>query len=124
MLRKTLGRLVKFGRLTVIGPNAAEVQFGEVKALAPRPDVAVRLKGVLTPWKLALHPDLYFGELYMEGALVLERGTLWDLLELLGRSLAEQKRLPGNPAAAIRLQYAETLSSLARAFSGIPPQRK
>jgi cyclopropane-fatty-acyl-phospholipid synthase len=99
MLQKTLRRLIKFGRLTVIRPDGAEVQFGEVKAAAPRPDVAVRLKGVLTPWKLALHPDLYFGELYMDGALVLERGTLWDLLELLGRNLAEQKRLPGNPAA-------------------------
>jgi cyclopropane-fatty-acyl-phospholipid synthase len=98
MLQKTLRRLIKFGRLTVIRPDGAEVQFGEVKAAAPRPNVAVRLKGTLTPWKLALHPDLYFGELYMDGALVLERGTLWDLLELLGRNLAEQKRLPGNPA--------------------------
>jgi hypothetical protein len=46
--------------------------------------------GALTSWKLALHPDLYFGELYMDGALILERGTLWDLLELLGRNLAEK----------------------------------
>ena len=34
--------------------------------------------------KLALHPDLYFGELYVDGALIVERGTLWDLLELVG----------------------------------------
>ena len=60
--------------------------------------MAVRLTGALTSWKLALHPDLYFGELYMDGALILERGTLWDLLELLGRNVAEQKRLPGSPA--------------------------
>jgi hypothetical protein len=46
--------------------------------------------GALTSWKLALHPELYFGELYMDGALILERGTLWDLLELLGRNLAEK----------------------------------
>jgi cyclopropane-fatty-acyl-phospholipid synthase len=98
MLRKTLGRLIKHGRLTVIRPDGTELQFGEVKAAAPRPDVAVRLKGALTSWKLALHPDLYFGELYMDGALILERGTLWDLLELLGRNLAEQRRLPGNSA--------------------------
>jgi cyclopropane-fatty-acyl-phospholipid synthase len=98
MLRKTLGRLIKYGRLTVIRPNGTELQFGEAKASEPLPDVAVRLKGALTSWKLALHPDLYFGELYMDGALVLERGTLWDLLELLGRNLAEQRRLPGSAA--------------------------
>jgi cyclopropane-fatty-acyl-phospholipid synthase len=98
MLRKTLGRLIKSGRLTVIRPDGAELQFGEVNAAEPLPDVAVRLKGALTAWKLALHPDLYFGELYMDGALILERGTLWDLLEFLGRNLAEQRRLPGNAA--------------------------
>jgi hypothetical protein len=31
-------------------------------AAEPRPDVAVRLKGAPTSLKLALHPDLYFGE--------------------------------------------------------------
>jgi cyclopropane-fatty-acyl-phospholipid synthase len=98
MLRKTLRRLIKQGRLTVIRPDGTELQFGEVTAAEPRPDVAVRLKGALTSLKLALHPDRYLGELYMDGALVLERGTLWDLLELLGRNQLEQGRVPGNPA--------------------------
>jgi cyclopropane-fatty-acyl-phospholipid synthase len=98
MLWKTLRQLIRQGRLTVIRPDGTEIQFGEVKAAGPRPDVAVRLKGVLTSLKLALHPDRYLGELYMDGALVLERGTLWDLLELLGRNQLEQRRAPGNPA--------------------------
>jgi cyclopropane-fatty-acyl-phospholipid synthase len=98
MLRETLRRLIKQGRLTIIGPGGAEEQFGEVTAAQPRPDVAVRLNGALTAWKLALHPDRYFGELYMDGALVLERGTLWDLLELLGRNRLEQGCVPANPA--------------------------
>jgi cyclopropane-fatty-acyl-phospholipid synthase len=96
MLMKTLRRLIKYGRLTVVRPDGTELQFGEVSAPEPRPDVAVRLKGPLTSLKLALHPDLYFGELYTEGALVLERGTLWDLLELLGRNLLEEGRLARN----------------------------
>src|SRR6266545_1862034 len=98
MLRKTLRQLVKQGRLTVIGSDGTELQFGEVTAAVPRPDVAVRLKGALASLKLALHPDLYLGELYMDGALVLERGTLWDLLELVGRNQLEQGRVPGNSA--------------------------
>jgi hypothetical protein len=31
MLRKTLGRLVKYGRLTVIRPDGTELQFGGCK---------------------------------------------------------------------------------------------
>jgi cyclopropane-fatty-acyl-phospholipid synthase len=86
MLGKTLRRLIKHGRLTVVRADGDEEQFGKLTPAEPRPDVAVRLKGALTSLKLALHPDLYLGELYMDGALVLERGTLWDLLELLGRN--------------------------------------
>jgi hypothetical protein len=35
--------------------------------------VAVRLKGALTSLKLSLHPDLYFGELCVDGALIMKR---------------------------------------------------
>jgi cyclopropane-fatty-acyl-phospholipid synthase len=96
MLGKTLRRLIKHGRLTIIRPDGHTEQFGELTAAKPRPDVAVRLKGALTSLKLSLHPDLYFGELYADGALIIERGTLWDLLELLGRHQLEQRTLPGN----------------------------
>jgi cyclopropane-fatty-acyl-phospholipid synthase len=98
MLSKTLRRLVKLGRLTVIRPDGTEMQFGEATAAEPRPDVVVRLKGALTALKLALHPDLYFGELYMDGALVIEHGTLVDLLELLGRNLPRQRQAPNHSA--------------------------
>ena len=98
MLGKTLRRLIRHGRLTIIRPDGDTEQFGEFTAEEPRPDVAVRLKGALTSLKLALHPDLYFGELYVDGALIIERGTLWDLLELLGRNQLEQGSVPGNSA--------------------------
>ena len=97
MLSKTLRRLIKLGRLTVIRPDGTEVQFGQSIAAEPRP-VVVCLKGALAPLKLALHPDLYFGELYMDGALVIERGTLVDLLELLGRNLPRQRQAPNHSA--------------------------
>ena len=96
MLGKTLRRLIKHGRLTIIRPDGHTEQFGELTAAKPRPDVAVRLKGALTSLKLSLHPDLYFGELYVDGALIIERGTLWELLELLGRNQLEQRSVPGN----------------------------
>ena len=96
MLGKTLRQLIRHGRLTIIRPDGDTEQFGELTAAEPRPDVAVRLKGALTSLKLALHPDLYFGELYVDGALIIERGTLWDLLELLGRNQLEQGSVPGH----------------------------
>ena len=96
MLGKTFRQLIRHGRLTIIRSDGDTEQFGELTAAEPRPDVAVRLKGALTSLKLALHPDLYFGELYVDGALIIERGTLWDLLELLGRNQLEQGSVPGN----------------------------
>jgi cyclopropane-fatty-acyl-phospholipid synthase len=37
-----------------------------------------------------LNPEFYLGEAYMNGELVLERGTLWDLMELIGRNCPPQ----------------------------------
>ena len=95
MLGKTLRQLIRHGQLTIIRPDGDKEQFGELTAAEPRPDVAVRLKGALTSLKLSLHPDLYFGELYVDGALLIERGTLWDLLELLGRNRLRQRSWRG-----------------------------
>jgi cyclopropane-fatty-acyl-phospholipid synthase len=89
-LRKSLELLIKIGRLTVITPDGAKMRFGAVSTDEPQLDVVVRLKGALTPLKLAINPDLYLGEAYMDGMLVIEHGSLWDLLDICGRNL----RLP------------------------------
>lgn len=86
MLDAKLEQLIQTGSLSVTWPNGRTSRYGRNKA--SNPDVAVRLVGPLTPLKLGLHPDLYLGEAYMSGALRLERGTLWDLMTLLGRNLA------------------------------------
>ena len=92
MLDAMLERLLQTGSLSVTWPNGRTSRYGRNKT--PNPDVAVRLVGPLTPLKLGLHPDLYLGEAYMSGALRLERGTLWDLMTLLGRNLAIQQDGP------------------------------
>jgi cyclopropane-fatty-acyl-phospholipid synthase len=52
------------------------------------PDVAVRIaKGWST--RIALNPDMALGEAYMEGGLVMEKGSLWDLCELIGRNFVD-----------------------------------
>jgi cyclopropane-fatty-acyl-phospholipid synthase len=54
--------------------------------------------------KIGLRPDLYFGEAYMDGSLVIEKGTLWDLLDLCGRNFSGSawRKLPGPTTRALQ----------------------
>jgi hypothetical protein len=49
MLGKTLRRLIKHGRLTVVRPDGDEEQFGELTAAEPRQDVCSSSWGA-TSW--------------------------------------------------------------------------
>jgi len=82
LLERLLARLIRVGRLTVIGPGSRHRVFGTVPPDAPHLDVTVRLKDRLTALKIAFRPDLYVGEAYMDGALTIEQGRLEDLLEI------------------------------------------
>ncbi len=90
MLRRLLQRLINIGRLTVIEADGSVLIFGE--RVPDQPDVVVKLRSRLTSLKLALWPDLYLGEAYMAGDLTIERGSIWDLLDLCGRNLQRQPR--------------------------------
>ena len=37
--------------------------------------------------KLLINPDLYFGEAYMNGSLVIENGTITEFLDLACRNI-------------------------------------
>jgi cyclopropane-fatty-acyl-phospholipid synthase len=88
MLERKLSRLIRTGRLTVTGLRREPVVLGAASPESADLDVVVRVKDRWTACRVAAWPDLYFGEAYMDGSLVVERGTLWDLLELCGRNLA------------------------------------
>jgi cyclopropane-fatty-acyl-phospholipid synthase len=92
VLEKILRRLIRSGKLTIISDNGSRISFGEVPSAEPHLDVVVRLNGKLTSTKLAVNPDLYLGESYTDGALIIEQGTLWDLLDICGRNLAQTHR--------------------------------
>jgi cyclopropane-fatty-acyl-phospholipid synthase len=96
VLQGTLDRFIQFGRLTIIEPNGKTMRFGEVPAEEQNLDVIVRLKGLLTPTKLTINPWFYLGECYMDGTLVIEQGTLWDLLDICGRNLGRGKERAQN----------------------------
>jgi cyclopropane-fatty-acyl-phospholipid synthase len=103
MLKETLRHRILTGGLALINPRGSVTMrtnnprgsvtiLGERNADQAEAEVVVRLLGRMTPLKLALWPDLYLGEAYMNGSLVLERGDLWDLLDLCGRKQIEASR--------------------------------
>jgi len=115
LLKRRLTNLIRAGRLTVHGLGPQAKVFGQ--SVSGFPDIVVRIADRPTAWKIGLRPDLYFGEAYMDGSLVIEKGSLWDLLELCGRNLAAStwRRPPGRFRRAAR--------SLLRTFQQLNSRR-
>src|SRR5580700_6714945 len=94
MLQTKLDRLIRIGRLSVIWPNGALAHFGDLTTADL--DVVVRVRTYIAAAKIAARPHFYLGEAYASGDLTIERGSLGDLLALLGRNLAlRPMRSPG-----------------------------
>lgn len=90
MIGRLLERLIHHGRLTIRTPFGT-ASAGRLDASRPSGllDVGVRIRKARTVLKIATNPDLYLGEAFMEGDFVIERGSLYDFLELLGSNIAE-----------------------------------
>ncbi len=106
MLRRILAKFIKTGRLTVIEANGRKYSVGD--STASQSDVVVRLNGSFIGLLLSLRPQLYLGEAYMNGKLVIEHGSLWDLLELCGRNLQNL----GHPTRSRLLRLARNVACL------------
>ncbi|MDB5445858.1 MAG: Cyclopropane-fatty-acyl-phospholipid synthase, partial [Phenylobacterium sp.] len=81
MIGSLIERMVKVGDLTVRLPGGREHRAGDGSG-AP---VAIRLTRAGLR-RLIANPGLGLGEAYMDEDLVFEQGTIWDLLEIVGRS--------------------------------------
>ena len=79
LLRTLLNNGVERGDLTVIDPAGRSHRC----ALGPTPRAVVRLTDRAALWALILRPELRFGELYVDGRMVIEEGTLEGLLDTL-----------------------------------------
>ena len=87
MLSAMLGPIIREGTLTILAPGPRLYTFG-----SGEPALTVRLHDRRAVMRLALNPNLAFGELYMDGRLTVENGDIRDLLELLARNVAENSR--------------------------------
>ena len=77
LLQGLLRQIIRKGTLTVIGPNGRSYHAG-----SGGPSVTARIADSAAIPPLLLNPDLAVGEAYMDGALVIEEGDIYDFLSL------------------------------------------
>jgi len=85
-----LGKLVRTGNLEVVTADGATHTFGD----GAGPRLGVRLVDRAAELELLRDPAFALGELYMDGRVIVTEGSLYDILELGARNLADLKRLP------------------------------
>ncbi len=78
LLDTMMQRFVKTGTLRIIDADGNSHNY----AASPEPAVTIRLTDRRLHRSLFLNPELRTGEAYMDGTLVIEQGTLRDLLTL------------------------------------------
>ena len=96
VLRRLLEGIVRTGDLKIVGPAGQIAHFGD----GSRPRVSARIATEGAATAIALRPDLYLGQCYMDGTLVMEEGSLYDFLEVMLQNI-EGHKWP----AAIRFAY-------------------
>lgn len=86
-LRYILDRLITTGHLNLIDSDGRNYGFGDHSG----PPVVARIADRWTEIRLALNPTLVIGEAYMDGRLIIEQGTIYDLLEIILKNLAAMR---------------------------------
>ena len=81
LLQQVFAPLVKTGRLEVITPSGKALIFGD----GCQPQARLRFADRRAVLALLRDPDLNFGELFMQQRLLVEQGTVYDVLELVLR---------------------------------------
>lgn len=77
LLRGMLQQIIRRGTLAVAGPDGHGYAVGN-----GAPFVAIRIVDSTVIPRLLVNPDLALGEAYMNGALRVEKGNIYDFLEL------------------------------------------
>jgi cyclopropane-fatty-acyl-phospholipid synthase len=81
-LQSFLRKMIREGSLTVRLPAGPALELGDGEG--PHVQVAITSKRWVA--RLAANPGLAVGEAYMDGGLVIEQGTVFDFIEIIGRN--------------------------------------
>jgi cyclopropane-fatty-acyl-phospholipid synthase len=85
VLQYFLKHCITHGTLIVELPKGDRLTFGD----GTGQPLTIRLKDRAALRQLVLNPELALGELFMDGRLVISGGSIYDLLDLLGRNLPD-----------------------------------
>jgi cyclopropane-fatty-acyl-phospholipid synthase len=99
-LETYLRRNVRTGNLQITLPGGRRLQLGDGSG----PPVAIGIASALWAARIALDSETAVGDAYMEGALVVERGDIYDVLEIAGRNF-EHRRKPAGRLARWRQDW-------------------
>lgn len=79
LISRLIGTLLTKGRITLIQPGGARETYGP----GGGKELTVRFADKRVAFDLVRNPRLALGEAYMDGRLIIEDGTILDLLELI-----------------------------------------
>ena len=96
LLQVALTRFIRSGNLRITSARGNSYLFGDGSG----PAVAVRFASRRAMYRVLLDPELRLGEAYMDGGLVIEQGSIADLLHIL---LAQDRS--GKPPYFARPQW-------------------
>ena len=83
-LTRFIENLIKENGFVLIDANSNEYSIGMPKKNIP---IKIRILDKSLHYKLLLLPDLYFGEAYTNGSIVIEDGSLTDFLEIIMKNI-------------------------------------
>jgi len=78
-LASFLNKVFKKDGFILVDANNKEYIIGTPKKVSP---IKLKILDKRLHYKLLFHPDLYFGEAYMDGNVIIENGTLTEFLDL------------------------------------------
>ena len=77
-LARFLNKVFKIGGFILVDANSKEYIIGNIN----KDPIRLKILDKKLHYKLLFHPDLYFGEAYTEGSIVIENGSLTDFLDI------------------------------------------
>ena len=87
-LARFLNKLVKHDGFILIDANSKKYVIGNPKKEKP---ITLKLLDKKLHYKLLLYPDLYMGEAYTDGTLIIENGSLTEFLEIAMKNLGRNE---------------------------------
>jgi len=94
MIERLIDKLLQQGHLTLVTPDGKRSTYG----LGGGPSLTVRVTDRKTLFDIARNPRLAAGEAYMDGRLIIEDGTILDLMRLLVGANRWEDKTPGRGA--------------------------